>query len=105
MEKAMVLENLIKQRGYNLKSFAEKCNMPYTTLYGIIKKGVGKASVDNIMKICKNLDITIEELNDKTYGTNREPSYEDVELLIARNGKRFSMEQKMELIKLLSEIK
>ena len=33
-----------------------------------------------------------------------EPSYEDVESLIARNGKDFSTEQKMKLIKLLSEI-
>ena len=32
------------------------------------------------------------------------PSYEDVEQLIARNGKDFSTEQKMRLIKLLSEI-
>ena len=33
-----------------------------------------------------------------------EPTYEDVEHLIARNGKEFSTEQKMRLIKLLSEI-
>ena len=32
------------------------------------------------------------------------PSYEDVESMIARNGKDFSTEQKMRLIKLLSEI-
>ena len=37
-------------------------------------------------------------------GTSHEPSYEDVEQLIARNGKDFSTEQKMRLIKLLSEI-
>lgn len=39
----------------------------------------------------------IEEKQDKT-------SYEDVEQLIARNGKEFSTEEKMKLIKLLSEI-
>lgn len=33
-----------------------------------------------------------------------EPTYEDVERLVARNGKKMSTEQKMKLIKLLSEI-
>ena len=42
MEKAKILEQLIKEKGYNLKSFAFKCDIPYTTLYGIIKNGVGK---------------------------------------------------------------
>lgn len=35
---------------------------------------------------------------------NPEPSYEDVELLIARNGKKMSKEQKLKLIQMLSEI-
>ena len=47
MEKAKFLETLIKERGYNLKSFAAECGIPYTTLYGIIKNGVGKAGVVN----------------------------------------------------------
>lgn len=40
----------------------------------------------------------------KAGGDSEEPEYQDVELLIARNGKEFSTEQKMRLIKLLSEI-
>lgn len=40
----------------------------------------------------------------KVGGDLEEPEYQDVELLIARNGKEFSTEQKMRLIKLLSEI-
>ena len=108
MEKAKILEKLIKDQGYSLKAFAEKCGIPYTTLYGIIKNGVGKASVDNIMIICKNLGIKIEELEEMASGLSNkdyEPTYKDVELLIARNGKNFSVEQKMELIKLLSDLK
>lgn len=107
MEKAKILERLIKEQGYNLKSFSEKCNIPYTTLYGIIKNGVGKASVDNVITICRNLDITVEELNTLALGEKSdtpEPAFEDAQLLIARNGKNFSTEQKLKLIKLLSEI-
>ena len=57
MDKARILEQLIKEQGYNLKSFAAKCGMPYTTLYGIIKNGVGRASVNNVNLICRNLGI------------------------------------------------
>ena len=71
-----------------------------------MKNGVGRASVDNVIQICKTLGITVEELESMASGelAAHEPSYEDVEQLIARNGKDFSTEQKMRLIKLLSEI-
>lgn len=108
MDKAKVLETLIKDSGYNVKSFAEKCGIPYTTLYGILKNGVGRASMDNILIICRTLGITVERLEELADGIPKEkaePSYEDTKLLIARNGKKLSTEQRMELIKLLSEIK
>ena len=108
MEKAKILERMIRERGYNLKTFAEKCGIPYTTVYGIMKNGVGRASVDNVSVICENLGITIEELNSMATGKAQgayEPSYEDMQLLIARNGKKLSVEEKMELIRLLSELK
>jgi len=108
MEKARILESLIKDQGYSLKAFAKKCRIPYTTLYGIIKHGVGRASVDNIILICENLGIKVEDLNNMANGSPKEayqPSYEDVEYLIARNGKNMSKDQKLRLIQLLSEIK
>lgn len=106
MEKAKILERLIKEQGYSLKAFAEKCGIPYTTLYGIMKNGVGRASVDNVIQICKHLGIKVEELESMANGESDipEPSYEDVEQLIARNGNEYTTEQKMKLIKLLSEI-
>lgn len=105
MEKAKILEALIKESGYNLKSFAAKCGIPYTTLYGIIKNGVGRASVDNIIIICEHLGITVNDLNDMANGSSHQPTYEDAKQLIARNGKNFTAEEKLELIKLLSELK
>ena len=106
MEKAKILEQLIKKQGYSLKAFAEKCGIPYTTLYGIMKNGVGRASVDNVIQICKHLGIKIEELESMANGESsvEEPTYEAIEQLIARNGKEYTTEQKMRLIKLLSEI-
>lgn len=104
MEKAKILEQLIKDQGYNLKSFAEKCGIPYTTLYGIIKNGVGRASVDNIIIICRNLGIKIEDLEEMAQGASKEqfePSFDDIQILIARNGKSLTLEQKQSLIKSL----
>lgn len=104
MEKAKILERLIKEQGYNLKSFAEKCGIPYTTLYGIIKNGVGRASVDNVIIICKHLGIKIEELEEMAEGLQNysfEPTYEDIQSLIARNGKNLTLEQKQNIIKTL----
>ncbi len=106
MEKAKILESLIKEQGYSLKAFAQKCGLPYTTLYGIMKNGVGRASVDNVMQICQTLGITIESLEEMVSGKLEKaaPTYDDVEQLIARNGKRMSKDQKLRLIQLLSEI-
>ncbi|QCP33857.1 Helix-turn-helix motif [Anaerostipes rhamnosivorans] len=107
MEKAKILNRLIKEQGYNLRSFASKCNMPYTTLYGIIRNGAGKASVDNVISICRHLGITVEELNNMAEGITSDktsPSHDDLKTLIARNGKEMSTEDKMELIKMLSEL-
>lgn len=107
MEKAKVLEDLIKKQGMNARSFAEKCGLPYTTVYTILKKGAGKANVNNVIIMCKTLGITVEELDRISKGipsSSYEPTYEDVAQLIARNGKKMSAEDKLKLIKLLSEI-
>lgn len=106
MEKAKIIERLIKESGYNVRAFAQKCGIPESTLYTILKKGAGRASTDNIIIICDNLGITVEQLKEMANGeqVSTEPSYEHTEQLIARNGKNFSTEQKMKLIKLLSEI-
>ncbi len=104
MEKAKILEQLIKNQGYNLKAFAEKCGIPYTTLYGIIKNGVGRASMDNILIICKYLGIKVEDLEEMAAGVPKEefePTYEDIKSLVARNGKNLTTEQKQDIIKTL----
>lgn len=79
MERTKVIRRLIKDTGLSLKAFAEKANVPYTTLYSILERGVGNASVDNVIKICKALGITIEELeemanSDVTREKNRKPT-------------------------------
>ena len=107
MDKAKILKQMIDEQGYNMKSFAAKCGIPYTTLVGILKNGAGKASVDNIIIICKNLGIQIEDLDELAKGTSSidtQPNYDDLKNLIARNGKNMSTDERMQLIKMLSEL-
>lgn len=61
MKREQYLKEKILEEG-NIKDFATKINMPYTTLLSILKN-VGGASIDNIFKICRGLNITAETLN------------------------------------------
>jgi predicted transcriptional regulator len=104
MEKAKILEKLIKESGYSVRAFAQKCGIPESTLYTILKNGVGRASMDNILVICRCLGIKVEELEEMAEGAskeNYEPTYEDIKTLVARNGKYLTIEQKQDIIKTL----
>lgn len=108
MEKAKILEQLIKESGISVRAFAEKCGLPESTVYTILKKGAGKANVNNVIAMCKNLGITVEQLDDMSKGITKkeeeQPTYNDLKELIARNGKDMSDSEKMELIKMLSNL-
>lgn len=62
MERAKIISTLIEEKGLSRRQFAESIGLPPTTLQSIIKRGVGKASIDNIIKVCKGLGITVDEL-------------------------------------------
>ena len=62
MNREELLLNRIKESGFNKKDFAARVDMPYSTLLSILKN-VGGASLDNVIKICNGLDISIEILN------------------------------------------
>lgn len=61
MTKEEYLKGLILQR-WTLKDFAAKINMPYGTLYSILKN-VDGGSIYNIVKICSGLHISTNELS------------------------------------------
>lgn len=59
MTREEYLKQLIIEDSGTLKDFAKKIDMPYTTLYSILKN-VGGASIDKVIKICKGLNITAD---------------------------------------------
>ncbi|WP_041720332.1 helix-turn-helix domain-containing protein [Alkaliphilus metalliredigens] len=71
MERAKILRSLIEETGLSIKAFSAKADIPYTTLRSILDRGIGNASVDNVMKICKTIGITVEELDSMVSGEAR----------------------------------
>lgn len=101
MEKARILERLIKEQGMNARSFSEKCGLPYSTVYTILKNGAGKANVNNVIVMCRALGITVEELDAMSTGQSIEPSYDDLITVYTRSRKNLSKEDKIRLARII----
>ena len=101
------LELLLQEHHMNVNELAKKINVAPTTIYSMIKRDSRKADIEVLLKISKELGVTTEYFCDDEFLTSdsrKEPSYEDLKTLIARNGKEMSIEEKLELIKMLSEL-
>lgn len=59
MEKGTYVKEKIEQYGYNIRSFSEKVELPYTTMRSLIERNFKKATIENVVKICKELNIPI----------------------------------------------
>lgn len=61
-----MIEEKIKEMiitGYgSVKRFSYKINVPYTTIDTILKRGLLKSNVLNVIKICNELKIDVNEL-------------------------------------------
>lgn len=68
MTREQYLREKIEEQG-SLKDFSTKINMPYSTLFSILKN-VGGASIDNITKICNGLNITPDYVSDNFSSSN-----------------------------------
>ena len=107
MERAEILRKLMTEKNMKVSDIVRITGIPYSTIKSMLENGIEKTSYVNVCKVCEALGITTDDLEEMSNGTtqkNIEPTYEDVEELVARNGKKMTVEQKMRLIKLLSEI-
>lgn len=65
------LKSLIIDRYGSVKRFADKIKVPYTTIDTILKRGVKNSNVLNVLKMCSELNIDVNELaNDKVVFRN-----------------------------------
>lgn len=97
------LKQLIKNNGFTIKEFALNIDMPYSTLLTMLNEGkLGNAAVDSVIRICKGLNITIEELQAVQNNVN-EPSEHLIlssheKHLIAHYRKKTDLQKAVDLI-------
>lgn len=69
------LKDFILSQYKSIREFTVAIEMPYSTIDSIFKRGVRKASVDNIIKICEFLNISTDALiNGEIEYKSSEPS-------------------------------
>lgn len=56
------LKEIIEIKFGNVKTFAEKIDLPYTTVRSILQRGVMNAKVENVIKIADGLNMKAEDL-------------------------------------------
>lgn len=57
------LKEYILSRYDSLFDFAAHVDVPYSTVYGILKRGVYNSNVGNVLSICAALNISADELS------------------------------------------
>lgn len=60
----MTLEDNLKEliiREYgSIRQFAQKCGLKYSTVIAILKRGIKNSNIDNVIKICHMLNISVD---------------------------------------------
>ena len=62
MDKEELLKNYILSKYKSLLEFTQRCDIPYGTLQGVLKRGISNSSLTTIMKICHELEISVDAL-------------------------------------------
>lgn len=56
------LKELIINKYGSIRQFAIKIEIPYTTIDSILKRGIDNSNVGNVIKMCKELNLSIDKL-------------------------------------------
>ena len=56
------LKDYILRRYKSIRQFAQVAEMPYSTVDGILKRGILNSGVNNVINVCNALDISADEL-------------------------------------------
>lgn len=64
MNREEFLKQLIEKKYGNVRAFSREADIPYTTVRSILERGVGKASVDIVIRMCKYLGISAEQISE-----------------------------------------
>jgi DNA-binding Xre family transcriptional regulator len=56
------LKNMMIEKSGSVNKFAQECDLPQTTIASMLDRGVNKANVNTIIKICKHLGLSVDAL-------------------------------------------
>ena len=56
------LKEYILTKHKSIREFVKCTDLPYSTVDGILKRGIANSSIGNVLKICKALGISADEL-------------------------------------------
>lgn len=88
------LKNYILENYKSIREFVKVADLPYTTMDGILKRGIANASIGNVLKICKALQISADELaNGKIVPLSLDDSQKDIDIESLINYKRQNLEE------------
>lgn len=74
----------MKDKNFTARDLSRASDVPYTTIRSMIERDLSNASIDNTIKICKALNITVEDIlkdddlimeETTLYGINKESFY------------------------------
>lgn len=94
-----------KRMGITTQELSERSGVPKGTLDKILSGVTKDPKLETLKSIARVLGCSLDDFDDDDAPNkiSNTPPYEQMELLIARNGKKLSTEERMHLIKLLSE--
>lgn len=67
MQTGEIIGNLAKEKGINLRQLSIKADVPYNTLYAIVKRKSSRVDVETLLKIAKALDVHLRDLSDNSW--------------------------------------
>lgn len=67
MQTGEIIGNLAKEKGINLRQLSIKADVPYNTLYAIVKRKSSRVDVETLLKIAKALDVHLRDLSDSSW--------------------------------------
>ena len=99
------IAELKKKKGLTNEELSSLSGVPKGTVDKILSGVTKDPKLETLKAIARVLECTLDDFDDtENKPTQTEPTYEDLQHLIARNGKNLSTEEKMKLIKMLSEL-
>ena len=98
------IKMLRKERGITLAEVADRLHVTEATAQRYESGNIKNIPYDHICTYAEILNCSPSYIMGWEKVTEKQPTHEDLKTLIARNGKEMSIEEKLELIKMLSEL-